>query len=302
MSKKLLTGDEAVARGAYEAGVSYASAYPGTPSTEILENLSTYPEIYAEWAPNEKVALESAIGASVAGQRSMMSMKHVGMNVAADPMFTWAYMGVNAGNLIVTADEPGMFSSQNEQDNRNYAKAAKLAMLEPSDSQECIDISGCCFQSLVTDLCNIISEFLVLGYEVRLRVDFHCNSLFLIVGDFQHDNAFRRNTSGFFLSGGFAVLTQIFDRFFKIAVRLAKGFFAVHHSGAGKFTQFFNLCSCNCHNYSSSPARAASAAASAASSSPVSCAAPCFASITALAIVDTSSLTARIASSLPGMT
>ncbi len=138
--KKLMTGDEAIARGAYEAGVSYASAYPGTPSTEILENLSAYQEIYAEWAPNEKVAMESAIGASVAGLRSMVSMKHVGMNVAADPMFTWAYMGVNGGNVIVTADEPGMFSSQNEQDNRNYAKSAKIAMLEPSDSQECIDM------------------------------------------------------------------------------------------------------------------------------------------------------------------
>ncbi len=138
--KKLMTGDEAIARGAYEAGVSYASAYPGTPSTEILENLSTYKEIFAEWAPNEKVAMESAIGASVAGLRSMVSMKHVGMNVAADPMFTWAYMGVNGGNVIITADEPGMYSSQNEQDNRNYAKAAKIAMLEPSDSQECIDM------------------------------------------------------------------------------------------------------------------------------------------------------------------
>lgn len=138
--KKLMTGDEAIARGAYEAAVSYASAYPGTPSTEILENLSTYKEIYAEWAPNEKVAMESAIGASVAGLRSIVSMKHVGMNVAADPMFTWAYMGVNGGNVIVTADEPGMFSSQNEQDNRNYAKAAKIAMMEPSDSQECIDM------------------------------------------------------------------------------------------------------------------------------------------------------------------
>ncbi|MDO5134947.1 MAG: indolepyruvate ferredoxin oxidoreductase subunit alpha [Eubacteriales bacterium] len=138
--RKLMTGDEAIARGAYEAGVSYASAYPGTPSTEILENLSTYKEIYAEWAPNEKVAMESAIGASVAGLRSMVSMKHVGMNVAADPMFTWAYMGVNGGNVIITADEPGMFSSQNEQDNRNYAKAAKIAMLEPADSQECIDM------------------------------------------------------------------------------------------------------------------------------------------------------------------
>lgn len=138
--RKLMTGDEAIARGAYEAGVSFASAYPGTPSTEILENLSTYKEIYAEWAPNEKVAMESAIGASVAGLRSMVSMKHVGMNVAADPMFTWAYMGVNGGNVIITADEPGMYSSQNEQDNRNYAKAAKIAMLEPSDSQECIDM------------------------------------------------------------------------------------------------------------------------------------------------------------------
>jgi indolepyruvate ferredoxin oxidoreductase alpha subunit len=138
--RKLMTGDEAIARGAYEAGVSYASAYPGTPSTEILENLSTYKEIYAEWAPNEKVAMESAVGASIAGARSIVSMKHVGMNVAADPMFTWSYMGVNGGNVIVTADEPGMFSSQNEQDNRNYAKAAKIAMLEPSDSQECIDM------------------------------------------------------------------------------------------------------------------------------------------------------------------
>ncbi len=143
--KKLMTGDEAIARGAYEAGVSYASAYPGTPSTEILENLSTYKEIYAEWAPNEKVAMESAIGASVAGLRSMVSMKHVGMNVAADPMFTWAYMGVNGGNVIVTADEPGMFSSQNEQDNRNYAKAANIAMFEPSDSQECIDMMKAAF-------------------------------------------------------------------------------------------------------------------------------------------------------------
>ena len=144
--KKLMTGDEAIARGAYEAGVCFASAYPGTPSTEILENLATYDEIHAEWAPNEKVAMESAIGAAVAGQRSMVSMKHVGMNVAADPMFTWAYMGVNAGNVIVNADEPGMFSSQNEQDNRNYAKSAKIAMLEPSDSQECLDMMKAAFE------------------------------------------------------------------------------------------------------------------------------------------------------------
>ena len=138
--KQLMTGDEAIARGAYEAGVRHASAYPGTPSTEILENLATYEEIYAEWAPNEKVAMESAIGAAIAGARSMVSMKHVGVNVAADPLFTWAYMGVNAGNVLISADDPGMFSSQNEQDNRNYAKSAKLAMFEPSDSQECIDM------------------------------------------------------------------------------------------------------------------------------------------------------------------
>lgn len=138
--RKLMTGDEAIARGAYEAGVRFASAYPGTPSTEILENISDYQEIYAEWSTNEKVAMEAAIGAAIAGARSIVSMKHVGLNVAADPLFTWSYMGVNAGNVIVTADEPGMYSSQNEQDNRNYAKAAKLAMFEPADSQECIDM------------------------------------------------------------------------------------------------------------------------------------------------------------------
>lgn len=144
--KQLMTGDEAIARGAYEAGVRHASAYPGTPSTEILENLATYDEIYAEWAPNEKVAMESAIGAAIAGARSVVSMKHVGVNVAADPLFTWAYMGVNAGNVLITADEPGMFSSQNEQDNRNYAKAAKLAMFEPADSQECIDMMKAAYE------------------------------------------------------------------------------------------------------------------------------------------------------------
>lgn len=135
--KKLLTGNEAIARGAYEAGVKFASAYPGTPSTEILENIATYKQdIVAEWAPNEKVALESVGGASLAGARAMASMKHVGMNVAADPLFTYAYTGVNGGMVLVSADEPGQHSSQNEQDNRNYAKFAKIPMLEPSDSQE----------------------------------------------------------------------------------------------------------------------------------------------------------------------
>lgn len=138
---KLLTGNEAIARGAYEAGVKFASAYPGTPSTEILENIATYKiDIVAEWAPNEKVALETVIGASIAGARAIASMKHVGVNVAADPLFTLAYTGVNAGMVLVTADEPGQHSSQNEQDNRNYAKFAKIAMLEPADSQESKDM------------------------------------------------------------------------------------------------------------------------------------------------------------------
>lgn len=134
--KVLLLGNEAFARGAYEAGVRVASAYPGTPSTEIIENLSTYKGVYAEWAPNEKVALEVALGASFAGVRALASMKHVGLNVAADPLFTAAYTGVRGGLVIITADDPGMHSSQNEQDNRNYALAAKLPMLEPSDPAE----------------------------------------------------------------------------------------------------------------------------------------------------------------------
>ncbi len=140
MMKEFLTGNEAVARGAFEAGVTFASAYPGTPSTEILENIALYKEaIYAEWAPNEKVALEVAIGASIAGARSLAAMKHVGVNVAADPFFTYSYTGVNGGFVLISADDPGMHSSQNEQDNRLYAKFSKVAMVEPSDSQESKD-------------------------------------------------------------------------------------------------------------------------------------------------------------------
>lgn len=135
-----MSGNEAIARGAYEAGVTVASAYPGTPSTEILENIVQYRDkIYCEWSPNEKVAAEVAIGASIGGARSLASMKHVGLNVAADPIFTYSYLGVNAGFVLVSADDPSMHSSQNEQDNRYYAKFAKLAMIEPSDSQECKD-------------------------------------------------------------------------------------------------------------------------------------------------------------------
>lgn len=136
--KKLMLGNAAVARGLYEAGCRFVSSYPGTPSTEITEEAVGYDGIYAEWAPNEKVAMEAAIGASIAGARSFCAMKHVGMNVAADPMFTASYTGVNAGMLIAVADDPGMHSSQNEQDSRHYAIAAKLPMLEPSDSAECL--------------------------------------------------------------------------------------------------------------------------------------------------------------------
>ncbi len=138
--KELMSGNEAIARGAYEAGVTIAAAYPGTPSTEILENIVKYKdEIYCEWAPNEKVATEVAIGGSIGGARSIAAMKHVGVNVAADPIFTYSYLGVNAGFVLVSADDPSMHSSQNEQDNRYYAKFAKMPMFEPSDSQECKD-------------------------------------------------------------------------------------------------------------------------------------------------------------------
>ena len=144
--KHLMSGNEAAARGAYEAGVKVCSAYPGTPSTEIFENLPQYGDaLYCEWAPNEKVAAEMTYGASLGGVRSLCAMKHVGVNVAADPIFTAAYNGVGKGYVIVSADDPSLHSSQNEQDNRHYAKAAKLAMLEPSDSQECKDFMKAAF-------------------------------------------------------------------------------------------------------------------------------------------------------------
>jgi indolepyruvate ferredoxin oxidoreductase alpha subunit len=140
--KVLLSGNEAVARGAYESGVVFASAYPGTPSTEILENIVQYDEIYAEWSPNEKVALDAAIGAAYAGKRALAAMKHVGLNVAAEALFYSSHTGFDGALVIVNADDPGMHSSQNEQDNRHYAKFAKVPMLEPTDSQEAKDFVG----------------------------------------------------------------------------------------------------------------------------------------------------------------
>ena len=150
--KTLMLGNEAVARGLYEAGCCFVSSYPGTPSTEITEYAAKYEELYAEWASNEKVALEAALGAALAGRRSFCGMKHVGLNVAADPLFTASYTGVNAGLLIGVADDAGMHSSQNEQDSRHYAQAAKLPMLEPSDSAEAI-------------------AFAKLGYELSEKFD-----------------------------------------------------------------------------------------------------------------------------------
>lgn len=145
MSKQLLIGNEAVARGLYEAGLRVASSYPGTPSTEITECIAKYDDVYSEWAPNEKVAMEVAAGAAIAGARSFCAMKHVGLNVAADPLFTASYTGINAGMVIAVADDPGMHSSQNEQDSRHYAKASKVMMLEPSDSEECLQYAKLAF-------------------------------------------------------------------------------------------------------------------------------------------------------------
>ena len=144
--KQLMLGNEAVARGLYEAGCMFVSSYPGTPSTEITEAVAKYQEVYAEWAPNEKVAMEAAFGASLAGRRSFCAMKHVGLNVAADPLFTISYTGVNAGMVIGVADDAGMHSSQNEQDSRHYARASKIPMLEPSDSAEALEFAKLAYE------------------------------------------------------------------------------------------------------------------------------------------------------------
>ena len=141
VNRAFLSGNAAIARGAWEAGLKFASAYPGTPSTEILEFLGKYEEVDAQWAVNEKTAMETVFGAAYGGARALCAQKHVGLNVAADPFFTAAYTGVNAGLVIVTADDPGLHSSQNEQDNRWYGLHAKYLMLEPSDSQECYDFT-----------------------------------------------------------------------------------------------------------------------------------------------------------------
>ncbi len=164
-NRKVLSGNEAIAHAAWAAGVEVASAYPGTPSTEILENIARrHPDIYAEWAVNEKVAMEVAIGASFAGARAITTMKHVGLNVALDPLMTFTYIGATGGLVVVSADDPGMHSSQNEQDNRTLAKFARVPMLEPSDSQECYDMALLAFE--------ISEEF---GTPVMLRTTTRIN-------------------------------------------------------------------------------------------------------------------------------
>ena len=144
--KELMLGNKALARGLWEAGVKFVSSYPGTPSTEITEEAVKFDDIYCEWAPNEKVAMESAFGASLAGRRAFCGQKHVGLNVAADPLFTLSYTGVNAGLVVVVADDAGMHSSQNEQDSRHYAIAAKVPMLEPSDSAEALNFAKLAYE------------------------------------------------------------------------------------------------------------------------------------------------------------
>ncbi len=161
--KRLMIGNDAIARGAYEAGVTVATAYPGTPSTEIVSTLAQYPGVYGEWAPNEKVAMEVGAGASIGGARTLVAMKHVGVNVAADPLYTFVYTGVNGGLVIVSADDPGMHSSQNEQDNRGYGRFAKLPVIEPSDSQEALD-----FTRLAYDISEEFDTPVMLRITTRL--------------------------------------------------------------------------------------------------------------------------------------
>ncbi len=192
--KTLMLGNEAVARGLYEAGCAFVSSYPGTPSTEITEAAAKYPEIYAEWAPNEKVAMESAFGASLAGRRVFCGMKHVGLNVAADPLFTIAYTGVNGGMIIGVADDAGMHSSQNEQDSRHYAKAAKLPMLEPADSAEAL-----AFAKLAYDLSEQFDTPVILKMCTRVS---HSQSLVELGERIEHVKTYAKDPGKYIMMPG----------------------------------------------------------------------------------------------------
>ena len=199
--KTLMLGNEAVARGLFEAGCSFVSSYPGTPSTEITECVATYKEVYAEWAPNEKVAMEAAFGASLAGKRSFCAMKHVGLNVAADPLFTIGYTGVNGGLVIGVADDAGMHSSQNEQDSRHYARASKIPMLEPSDSAEALAFTKLAYEiseqfdtPVFMKMCTRVSHsqsVVELGERIEVSKTYEKNPQKYIM---MPGNAKRRNT------------------------------------------------------------------------------------------------------------
>lgn len=210
--KKILLGNEAIARGAYEAGVKVSSAYPGTPSTEVSENVVKYDEIYAEWAPNEKVAMEVALGASIAGVRSMCAMKHVGVNVAADPLYTAAYTGVKGGLVLVAADDPGMYSSQNEQDSRMVARAAMVPVVEPSDSAEAKE-----FMKYAFDLSEKYDTPIILRSTTRLS---HSQGLVELQERVEpEDIAYERDAAKFVMMPGNAIKRHLFveDRLKRMA-------------------------------------------------------------------------------------
>ena len=192
--KMLMLGNEAVARGLFEAGCSFVSSYPGTPSTEITEAIAKYPEVYAEWAPNEKVAMEAAFGASLAGKRAFCGMKHVGLNVAADPLFTISYTGVNGGMVIGVADDAGMHSSQNEQDSRHYAKAAKIPMLEPADSAEAL-----AFAKLAYDLSERFDTPVLLKMCTRVS---HSQSVVEPGQRTEHSKSYEKNGPKYIMMPG----------------------------------------------------------------------------------------------------
>ena len=192
--KMLMLGNEAVARGLFEAGCSFVSSYPGTPSTEITEAIAKYPEVYAEWAPNEKVAMEAAFGASLAGKRTFCGMKHVGLNVAADPLFTISYTGVNGGMVIGVADDAGMHSSQNEQDSRHYARAAKIPMLEPSDSAEAL-----AFAKLAYDLSEQFDTPVLLKMCTRVS---HSQSVVECGERTEHSKTYEKNGPKYIMMPG----------------------------------------------------------------------------------------------------
>lgn len=201
--KKIMLGNEAIARGAFEAGVKVSAAYPGTPSTEISENLVKYPEIYCEWSPNEKVAMEVAVGASISGVRAMASMKHVGFNVAADPMYTAAYIGATGGLVAVVADDPGMYSSQNEQDTRQICRAAQVPVLEPSDSQEAKD-----YMKLAFSLSEEYDTPIVLRTTTRLA---HSQGLVTLEDRVvPEDKVYERNIAKNVMMPGNAIKRHIF--------------------------------------------------------------------------------------------